>query len=302
MIRNIDTSLLRAFLAIYEAGSFSHAAERLGRTQSTVSQQIKKLEDILGKEVFLRSNRAVSLTTEGEILLSYARTMVAMNDEVLGRISKPDISGAVKLGAPDAFAAHHLSNILVQFKKSHPSVGLTVRCDVSRYLIEDFQRGHLDIILIKRDKKVKIYGNKVWYESLVWVGQGQERFNIGDTVPLIISPSPCVYRGKMIDALDKKKFNWHAVFTSSNMTSRIAAAQAGLGVTVIPKGMLSNIGGLFSLGAHSGLPALSNIEIDLVLNEERCSDAALRLAKHIVFALESNPALRKKKKRAVSRS
>ena len=291
MIRNIDVDLLRAFLTIYEAGSFSHAAERLGRTQSTISQQIKKLEDILGREVFLRNNRSVSLTTEGEVLLSYARRMIALNDEVFGRISKPDISGTVRLGAPEAFAAHHLPDILVQFAKSHPNVGLEVHCDLSHHLADDFERGELDLILIKRDNKTKIYGNKVWREGLVWAGQGKEQFKMGDTLPLVLSPNPCVYRSKMIDILDKKKIKWKAVFTSSSMTSRIAAAKAGLGITIIPKEMLAGIHGLFSLGENSGLPALPAVEIDLIVNEEKASDATARLAEHIIFALENNPSI-----------
>lgn len=293
MIRNIDIDLMRAFLTIYEAGSFSHAAERLGRTQSTISQQIKKLEEILGREVFLRNNRSVSLTTEGEVLLSYARKMIALNDEVFGRISKPDISGTVKLGAPEAFAAHHLPDILVQFAKSHPNVGLEVHCDLSHHLIDDFEKGELDIILIIRDNKTKIYGNKVWKEGLVWAGQGIEQYKMGDTVPLVLSPNPCVYRSKMIDILDKKKIKWKAVFTSSSMTSRIAAAKAGLGVTIIPKEMLAGIHGLFSLGEASGLPSLPAVEIDLIVNEEKASSATSRLSEHIIFALENNPSIGK---------
>ncbi len=293
MIRNIDIDLLRAFLTIYESGSFSQAAERLSRTQSTISQQIKKLEDMLGREVFLRTNRSVSLTTEGEVLLSYARKMISLNDEVFGRVSQPDISGSVKLGAPEAFAAQHLPEILIQFAKSHPSVGLEVHCDLSHHLIDDFEKGHFDLILIKRDSKTKIYGNKVWRETLVWAGQGKESFKMDDTIPLIVSPAPCVYRSKMIEVLDKKKIKWKPVFTSSSMTSRIAAAKAGLGVTIIPKEMLSEIRGLSALNESSGLPTVPAIEIDLIMNEEKGSDAAKRMYEHIVFALENNPSVGK---------
>lgn len=291
MIRNIDIDLLRAFLTIYEAGSFSHAAERLGRTQSTISQQIKKLEDILGREVFLRNNRSVSLTTEGEVLLSYARQMISMNDEVFGRISQPDICGTVRLGAPEAFATNHLPDVLVQFSKSHPSVALEVHCDLSHNLLEQFDKGDFDIVLIKRDNKTKIHGNKVWKESLIWAGLEKHKFHMDDTVPLILSPFPCVYRSKVVDALDKKKIKWNAVFTSASMAGRIAAAKAGLGVTIIPKEMLSQVHGLISLGGDSGLPSISAIEIDLLQNEQTMSDAAKRLADHIVFALENNPSM-----------
>lgn len=291
MIRDIGIDLLRAFLVVYEARNFSRAAERLGRTQSTISQQIKKLEDLLGYDVLKRSKRSVNLTTQGEILLPYAQKIIAMNDEVFGRISKPDISGTVKLGAPEAFSANHLPNILMQFAKSYPDVALEVECDLSHNLLEKFGQGYFDIALIKRDSKSKIHGNKVWHESLIWAGCEKKTFNKTMPLPLILSPHPCVYRAKVLDTLDKKKIKWKPVFTSSSMTGRIAAAKAGLGVTTIPKEMLAYTHGLISLDEKVGLPKLPSIEIDLITNENNKSDAAERLADHIVFALENNPSI-----------
>ena len=126
MIRNIDIDLLRAFVTVYECGGFSHAADRLARTQSTISHQIKKLEAILGKELFHRSTRSIEMTTEGEVLLTYAKKMISLNDEAFGRITDADISGVVRLGATEAFAANHLADVLFQFSKTHPSVRLEV--------------------------------------------------------------------------------------------------------------------------------------------------------------------------------
>ena len=292
MLRNIDIDLLRAFTTIYEAGSFSHAAERLGRTQSTISQQIKKLEEILGRDVFLRTNRSISLTTEGEILLPYARRMIDMNDEVLGRISKPDISGTVKLGAPEAFAANHLPSVLAQFAKSHPCVGLEIHCDLTSHLFDGFEKGDFDLILFKRSNKTKTYGHRIWHESLVWVGAEKNAYHMGDTVPLVISPNPCVYREKITEALNKKNIKWSPVFTSTSMTGRIAAARAGLGITAIPKELLSQTHGLFALGETSGLPKLQAIEIAMLENETGMSDAAKRLAEHITFMLENDPSIK----------
>ncbi len=291
MLRNIDIDLLRSFITVYEAGNFSHAAERLGRTQSTISQQIKKLEDILGKSVFSRNTRSLSITTEGEVLLPYARQIISLNDEVFGRISKADISGIVRLGSPEAFATNHLPDVLVKFAKSHPSVALEVECGMSHDLLDDFEKGDFDIILIKRDNKSKIYGNKVWREELIWVGQAKRVFTKESTLPLILSPAPCVYRSKMIESLEKKRMKWNTVFTSGSMSGRIAAARSGLGITAIPKEMLSQVHGLISLEHNCGLPALNSIEIDLIQNKQTMSEAAERLAEHIIFALENDPSL-----------
>lgn len=288
MIRNIDLDLLRSFVTIYESGNFSHAAERLGRTQSTVSQQIKKLESILGHEVFQRSTRTLSVTSEGEVLLPYARQMIALNDEVFVRITQADISGKVRLGAPEAFATHHLPEILVKFAQTHPSVAIEVECGLSQNLQEDFEKGNYDIILIKRDSKTKIFGNKVWNENLIWVGQQQYTFTKKDVIPLILSPYPCIYRSKMIESLERKNMKWKAVFSSGSMNGRIAAAQAGLGICAIPKEMLTKTRNLFAQRNTSGLPEISPIEIDLIENSQSMSDAAHRLAEHIIFALESN--------------
>ena len=295
MMRNIDIDLLRSFVMVYESGSFSFAADKLGRTQSTISQQIKKLEDILGKNVFIRNNRSVNLTPEGEVLLSYARQMISINDEVIGRISQPDISGTVRLGAPEAFATNYLPEVLMLFSKSHPSVALDVQCDLSHHLLAQFEKGEFDLILIKKDDKTKTYGNKVWRETLVWVGLEKKCFKMGDDVPLILSPIPCVYRNKVVQALEKKNIKWHSVFTSASMAGRIAAAKAGLGFTAIPKEMLSHVHGLSALGDACGLPPLSPVEIDLLLNKETKNDAAKRLADHIIFALEDNPSMKSKK-------
>jgi len=219
--------------------------------------------------------------------------MVSMNDEVFGRITKPNISGTVRMGAPEAFATNHLPEVLVQFSKSHPSVALEVHCGLSQNLMEKFEKGDFDLVLIKRDDKTKIYGNKVWRENLVWAGTEKQKFHKSDTVPLILSPYPCIYRSKTLDALDKKKMKWNAIFTSSNMSGRIAAAKAGLGVTSIPKEMLSQTRGLISLNENSGLPKLTDIEIDLLQNKEIMSDASKRLAEHIIFALENDISLGK---------
>lgn len=290
-MRNIDTDLLRAFLMVYETGSFSFAADKLGRTQSTVSQQIKKLEDLLGKEVFSRQRRVVELTPVGEILLAYARKIVDLNDEIISRISRSNVAGLVRLGAPEAFASNHLPNVLMQFSKAYPSVALEVNCDLSHNLLDGFQKGLFDLVLFKRNAKNRGAGHRVWHESLIWVGAEKRKFSDPDGVPLILSPYPCVYREKMITVLEKKKMPWHAVFTSGSMNGRIAAARAGMGVTAVPKELLAINKGLIALGEDSGLPRLDVIEIAMLYDEQLMSDAAKRLSEHIVFALENDPSL-----------
>lgn len=290
-MRNIDTDLLRAFLMIYETGSFSFAADKLGRTQSTISQQIKKLESLLGKDVFSRQRRSVELTPVGEMLLAYARKIVDLNDEIIGRISKSNVSGLVRLGAPEAFASNHLPNVLMQFSKAYPSVALEVNCELSHSLLEGYHKGIFDLVLFKRSSKHRGAGHRVWHESLIWVCSEKRKFLDNASVPLILSPYQCVYREKMINALEKKKMSWHGVFTSGSMNGRIAAAKAGMGVTAVPKELLSLNKGLIALSEDSGLPRLNAIEIAMMYDKQSTGDAATRLAEHIIFALENDPSL-----------
>lgn len=291
MNKTVDIDLLRAFLAVYESSSFSGAAQELGRTQSSISQQVKKLEEILGRSVFLRSKRSVSLTTEGEVLLSYARKMLAMNDEIVGRISQADISGRVRLGVPEAFAANHLHGVLGQFVKSHPLVNLEVHCDLSSHLIAMLDNDELDLVLVKKPAQALRHGIKVWRESLVWAGCDKTVFHVDDVIPLVLSPEPCIYRSKIISALKEQGIQWRAAFTCATMTGRIAAAKAGYGVMALPQEMLGRTHGLMALRNDCGFPTLSAIEIDLIYDEHQASGAIKRLAEHIVFSLENDPSL-----------
>lgn len=286
MVRNIDIDLLRTFITIHETHSFSKSAEKLGRTQSTLSQQIKKLESLLGCEVFKRSTRTLKTTYFGESLLPYAKKMVSLNDEAIGRITNKNISGIVRLGAPEAFTTNHLPEVLFNFSQSHPSIALEVECELSHNLLESFKKEDLDIVIIKRDGKSKIYGNKVWKETLQWTGQTHHTFSKDDTVPLIVSPAPCVYRKKMLNALERKNIKWSIVFTSSSIYGRVAAASAGLGITAIPEDTIPLYDNVKKLGKESGLPAIEQIDIDLIENNLTKTEASSCLAEYIIAALD----------------
>lgn len=287
MNRNIDIDLLRAFVTIYETGTFSHAAERLGRTQSTISQQIKKLEEILEREVFDRSGRKVSLSTHGEVLLLYARQMLRLNDEIVARVVNPDIEGTVRFGTPEAFAATHLPEVVARFAKSYPSVALEVNCDLTQNLLEGYKRGDYDIILIKRDATTRRRGRRVWHESLVWVAANRTLAQTDGPLPLVLSPHPCIYRQKALAALEKAGRDWRAVYTSHSLAGRIAAVKAGLGVAVMPKDVVPR--GLFIIEESRILPKLEEIEIALLKKDRASEPAVERLAEHITFCLESDP-------------
>src|SRR5262249_23434009 len=127
----LDLDLLRSFVSVVDAGGFTRAGERVHRTQSTVSQQIKRLEDTLGRPLLHRNGRQASLTEEGERLLSYARRLLALAEEARDAVARPTDGGIVKLGIPEDFASQRLPKVLSQFARSRPGLRLDVRCDLS---------------------------------------------------------------------------------------------------------------------------------------------------------------------------
>ena len=146
----LDLELLRSFVSVVDAGGFTRAGERVHRTQSTVSQQIKRLEDSFGRALLQRSGKRVSLTDEGERLLSYARRLLALAAEARDVVAKPASDGVVRLGIPEDFAAHRLAQMLSRHRRARPSLRLDVRCDISTELRAALERGEIDVALVKR--------------------------------------------------------------------------------------------------------------------------------------------------------
>lgn len=279
---HVDTVVLKSFIAVAETGSFSQAADAVGRTQSAVSLQIKKLEGALKCSLFDRSKH-VALTEQGEIFLGYAQRMMALQWEAYSRLTEPDVAGQIKLGTPEDFATHYLPTVLATFAKQHPRVQLNVQCDLTLNLIQGFRKGAFDIILVKRDpERVKV-GTKVWREPLVWAAA--EHYQMKTPIPLVLSPQPCIYRARALAALDRARKKWHIAYTSPSLAGTIAAVRAGLGMTVLPANMVP--AGLVALRGANRLPQLADSEI-AVIKKDSLSPAAKVLADHIVSSLESS--------------
>src|SRR6202166_4312493 len=156
-----DLELLRSFVSVVDSGGFTRAGERVHRTQSTVSQQIKRLEDDLGQPLLNRTAKDVTPTEAGERLLSYARRLLSLAEEARDVMARPGNEGAVRLGLPEDFAAYRLAKLLAAFSRSHPTLRLDVRSDQSTYLKRDLGRGGLELALLKRDAGEK-GGFAVW--------------------------------------------------------------------------------------------------------------------------------------------
>jgi DNA-binding transcriptional LysR family regulator len=278
----VDSLQLKSFIAIAETGSFGKAARTVSRTQSALSLQIKKLEDQLGCQLFDRGGRKVTLTPEGEIFLGYARQMKQLQWEVFSRLREPDVEGEIRFGTPEDFATHYLPDVLARFRKHHPRVQLNVSCDLTLNLLEQFQQGQFDVILVKRDPQSVKGGTKVWREPLVWAAA--EGYRPEERLSLVLSPQPCIYRARALAALDRARRTWHIGYTSPSLAGTLAAVRAGFGMTVLPSHMIPE--GIHPVGKDYRLPHLADAEVALIKQDEATKVAGL-FADYIVASLET---------------
>lgn len=281
---NLDLDVIRAFVAVAEAKNFTRAGVRLGRTQSAVSLQIRRLEEQVGEELFSRDPRSVVLTVQGEALLPHARRLLRLNDEIIGELLNQPLEGEVRFGAPEDFATTHLPGILGDYARAYPHVSLSVICDLTLHLMDKMQQGALDLALIKREPMGPAIGVSVWREPLIWVGAGVDVLHENAPIPLVLAPSPCVYRKRATTALDAAERKWRVAYTSPSLAGQLAALRAGLGVTALPRDLAPD--DLLVLGPDMGFPALPEAEIALIRAGKTLPVAAERLANFILASLD----------------
>lgn len=278
---SVDTLQLKSFVAIADTGTYGQAATLVNRTQSALSLQIRKLEEQLGCDLFDRTGRRVVLTHQGEIFLSYSRRIIQLQREAYNRLHGAQVAGEIRFGSPEDFATHYLPGVLSSFHELYPQIRLNVECDMTMHLVDRFNNGEFDAILVKRDPQHVVGGTKVWREPLVWATA--EGFEAKDPLSLVLSPHPCIYRGSALAALEKANRPWHISYTSPSLAGTIAAIKAGLGVTVLPARMIP--AGIVPIGQQWRLPALTDAELAL-FKRDGLSKAAQVFVAHIVASLE----------------
>ena len=271
----LDLALLRSFVSVVDAGGFTRAGERVHRTQSTVSQQIRRLEETFGRPLLHRNGKHATPTEEGERLLSYARRILSLAEEARDVVARPASDGVVRLGIPEDFAAYRLSEMLSEFARSRPGLRLDVRCDLSVKLQGDLDSGELDLALLKRDA-AGTGAIAAWPERLNWVTSRSHPIDPRrDPMPLAVFPQGCLYRNRAIHAFEAAGRAWHIAYTSPNFAGIQAAVSAGLGVSILPDVAVHP--GHRVLRAKDGFPAVTNTELALVAAPD-ASSATRRLA------------------------
>lgn len=278
---DLDAFALTCFIKVAEHKNFTKAAESVGRTQSAVSQQIAKLEALLGKKLLLRG-QTVSLTQDGELLLSYSRKIISLYHEVIDRFKEPELEGELRFGLPEDFATVFLSEVLVDFTRIHPRILLNVECDLTLNLFNRFKKNEFDLVLVKMNRPEEFpNGIEVWSESLKWVGDSRLVAR-DEEIPLVLSAAPCVYRASAIEALESIGRRWRLVFTGSSYTATIAAVKAGMGITVTSKTLIPK--GLETIN-FPALPKLTDTHVSL-LKHQFHKPAVSTLEKFVVEKLK----------------
>jgi DNA-binding transcriptional LysR family regulator len=271
----LDLELLRSFVSVVDAGGFTRAGERVHRTQSTVSQQIKRLEEEIGQALLHRDGKDVTPTEAGERLLSYARRLLSLAEEARDVVAQPCKEGAVRLGIPEDFAAYRLAKLLATFSRAHPNLRLDVRADQSLLLKRDLERGELDLALFKRDAGEK-GGIAVWPEKVHWVTSKNHPIDTKTaSVPLIGFPAGCLYRSRAIHALESAGRGWHMAYTSSSLAGIQAAVAAGMGLSILSEMAIQADHRV--LTAKEGFAPIEKTEVALMASPD-ASPATLRLA------------------------
>lgn len=260
---DLDIDLLRCFATVAEQGGFTAAGQALGLTQSAISLKIKRLEELLRTRVLERTSRKLSLTPDGEVLLVYARRLLALNDEAVRRMIAPPVKGRLRLGVADHFVPQHLAPILARFSRTFPDVQLEVEVGRSHELRAACERGALDLVIGKR-REGETTGTLIWTETLAWAAN--PHFTMAGRnapLPLAMLPPGCMFRDRALATLSRANVAHEIVYTSASLLGVIAAAEAGFAVTVLGKSTLTPV-----LEELASLPKLGVAEMAIFGDSE----------------------------------
>lgn len=280
----LDLDLVQCFVEVARTQSFTSASKRLFRTQSAISVRIRRLEQLLGTRLFVRTSRSVQLTIDGERFLAHASRLLAANYDAIQSVTGRPRLTRLRLGIVEYLAPHRLPAILRDAQQSLPGVEVTTRADLSAELLRLLDRGELDLVIVKHQPD-RPGGRVVMSEPMHWIGATH-------CVPnplcpdLCLIPGPCAFRSAALDALTAAGRSWTEVVTSSSVMAVQACVRAGLGVTVL--GASSLAPGLRALSPIDGWPPLDPMQISAYGTVD--ADVASRILRMITGTDSALPA------------
>ncbi len=267
-MRNIPTDLLRTFLAVIDLKSHTRAAEQLGRTQPAISLQMKKLQELLDVSLFVK-DAPIQTTEAGELVATYARQMIALNDEMMLRLSKREGTGKIRLGIPNDYADHFLPKLIPRLKGSGHDFTFEVVCDLSHSLLQGLRSGLFDIVVAMTPDGPAEGAFMTWKEPLTWVGDVNDALPTkpGEQMRIVCYPEGCLYRRAMLTALQREGRGYELVYTSPSLAGLEAAVVSGFGNTVLARRIVPPK--LQMLDAGLNLPRLADVVVGIYLRTDK---------------------------------
>ncbi|MCV3206907.1 LysR substrate-binding domain-containing protein [Mesorhizobium sp. YC-39] len=277
MTRNFDTALIRTFVTVADRASMTAAANALHLTQGAVSQQIKRLEEVLGCGLFERDRRGLRLTRAGERLLGKAKRLLALNDEIWAEMNGNAVAGEIRIGVPYDLVGTLLAPVLKTYAEIYPQVEISLVCASSPELAAALAAGTIDLAVIE-ERVGTSAGECLLVDRLVWVGAKGGVARAKRPLPVSMVADTCAFRPTVISALDENGLEWRTVFENGNIDATTATVRSDLAVTTW---LVSTVPADLDILSDPGLPALPNFSINLHLPKHGAAPAAQEFARYI---------------------
>ena len=274
---NLQIDYLRTFIAVADTKGFTRAGIQVNRSQSAVSMQIKRLEDEVGKPIFERIGKTVKLTTEGNLLINFARRIVKEHDNAVIALSKPALKGFIRFGSPEHYTAGVLPKLLARFASSYPDILVEMRCENSDEIKRAVDKGELDIGLCTQ---IHEGGQVIYHDPVVWITEPGFIFQKDKYLPLALFEEDCIFRSWALKALEKAGIEYRIVYVSRSMSGILDAVRAGLAVAPIVQSNIPT--DLTTIGAEIYLPVLPISAIVLHTIKAPVPETVACFAEHLI--------------------
>lgn len=283
-ITNFQTDLLRAFVCVVDLGAYTRAGEALGRTQPAISLQIRRLEELVGAPLIRQVGRNLQLTGEGEVLLTYAREILRLNDEAASYFNRTTMSGVIRVGLPNDYAVAFLQGVITDYTRQHPELMLELHCGWSAEILDRLRADELDLAVAMVNNEDTRHLSRSWIERPIWAAAEDARLDTSRGIPLAAHPEGCVYRARMIQALDAARLRWRVSYSGAGIAGLQNAVVSGLGVSALTRYTL--LPGMRVLDEADGFPPLAEIRVGLFYKHPRLSPGGINLVNHMIAQLD----------------
>ncbi|PHQ75791.1 MAG: LysR family transcriptional regulator [Shewanella sp.] len=269
---NLEISWLRSFVTVAKTGSMTEAAKILYRSQSAISMHIKNIEDTLGRAVFSRGSRRLSLNASGQELLVHAQKILYVYRNSMRELMGSDVQGHISLGIPDDYAMAYLPALLSIFSEKYPSIEITLCCEPSSQLIPKIAANELDIAVITQDKVDR--GEPLFSEELVWVGKPSQQIWNRSPLPVAMYEFGSQARAKIVDKLESLSFGYRIVYNSPNIAGQLAAVESGMAIAVLTR---CSVPAHLQVLNNSRLPKLPALDVGVITSQAVTKESLVHL-------------------------